>query len=201
MTNNQPNQRITDMDTVKYRNNAMIRLINHTDADELFGVVESNRKYLKQWLPWLDFNQSVKDTEQFISKALHDYANKLSLVCVIMDNDCICGVCGFNSFNYSIKAGYIGYWISESHQGNGIITKACQELEGIAFEKMNLNKVEIHAATENSKSRNVAIRLGYVHTGKLLDAEWLYNKYVDHEIYCKIKGNAQQGDAPETASP
>jgi len=179
----------------------MIRLINHTDADELFRIVDLNRNYLKTWLPWLDYNLSVKDTEQFITKSLHDYANKISMVCVILHDDDICGVCGFNSFNHSIKAGYIGYWLSERYQGKGIITKSCQELELIAFEKLKLNKVEIHAATDNHKSRNVAIRLGYIHTGKLFDAEWLYNKYVDHEIYCKKIKSAQQGDAPEPALP
>ena len=122
------------------------------------------------------------------------------MVCLIINDDKIAGVCGFNSINITIKAGYIGYWISENCQGKGLITKSCQQLENLAFQKMKLNKIEIHAATENTKSRNVAIRLGYTHTGRLFDAEWLYDKFVDHEIYYKKRKNAQQGDAPEPDS-
>ena len=178
----------------------MIRLIIHTDANDLFCLVDTNREYLKNWLPWLDYNTSVSDYESFITKSLQDYANRKSMVFVIIHEDKICGVCGFNSFNNTIKAGYIGYWIARQYQGKGLITKSCQELETIGFQKLNLNKIEIHAATDNYKSRNVAIRLGYIHTGKLLAAEWLYSKYVDHEIYCKINNSAQLGDAPKPAS-
>ena len=162
----------------------MIRMIQHTDADELFELVSSNREYLRKWLPWLDYNKSIDDTRSFIKTSLADYANNKSMVHVVVDKQ-IVGVCGYNSFNHSIKAGYVGYWIAESHHGNGLATSSCKELERIGFELLKLNKIEIHAATENIKSRKVAEKLNYAETGRILDAEWLYDHYVDHIIYCK----------------
>ena len=159
-------------------------MIQHTDADELFELVSSNREYLRHWLPWLDYNKSVDDTKSFIKNSLSEYANNKSMVHVIVDQQ-IVGVCGYNSFNPSIKAGYIGYWIAEKHQGKGLITSACKELENIGFGQLNLNKIEIHVAAENTKSRKVAENLKYTETGKIIDAEWLYDHYVDHIIYCK----------------
>ncbi|MCH2192501.1 MAG: GNAT family N-acetyltransferase, partial [Gammaproteobacteria bacterium] len=88
-----------------------------------------------------------------------------------------------------IKAGYIGYWLSKDKQGHGLLTSACNELEEIGFNLLCLNKIEIHVAKENHKSRAVAERLGYSEKGVILDAEWLYDRYVDHVIYCKKASN------------
>ncbi len=163
----------------------MIRLIQHTDADRIWELVNTNRVYLKKWLPWLDWNTSIKDTRKFITESLKSYADNNSMVCVIMDDDEIHGVCSFYSLDKSIKAGFIGYWIAETSQGKGLVTKACRELENIGFNRLGLNKIEIHAAKENTSSRKVAERLGYLETGTILDAEWLYDHYVNHVIYCK----------------
>ena len=100
----------------------------------------------------------------------------------------IVGLCAFNSFNPSIKAGYIGYWLAKDCQGYGYITEACKDLEYIGFNRLKLNKIEIHVAKDNQKSRAIALKLGYVETGVILDAEWLYDHYVDHIIYCKKNG-------------
>ena len=90
----------------------MIRRIQKNDAQEIFSLVDANRNFLREWLPWLDHNTSVKDTEKFISDSIEGYTKKKSLTCVIIEND-IVGICGFNSINHSIKAGYIGYWLSK----------------------------------------------------------------------------------------
>lgn len=161
-----------------------IRLLTLNDTDSIWSLVDQNRAYLKQWLPWLDYNTSIKDTEKFISDCITQFQEKKSYVNVI-ENGNICGICGFNSFNWSIKAGYIGYWVAEQFRGQGLATEACKQLELIGFNELGLNKIEIHAASKNQASRNVAIKLGYKHTGTLLDAENLYGNYVDHEIYVK----------------
>jgi len=163
-----------------------LRLIDHTDADALFQCVDANRHYLRQWLPWLDHNQSVADSRAFIQTCLREHAEHKSRVYVVLAaNGELSGVCGFNRFNASIKAGYIGYWLAEQAQGQGLISQGCLELERIGFEQLKLNKLEIHAAKGNLPSRAVAERLKYQATGTLLDAEWLYDHYVDHIVYCK----------------
>ena len=37
-------------------------------ADELFALVDTNRIYLRDWLPWLDFNTTADDTRKFIKR-------------------------------------------------------------------------------------------------------------------------------------
>lgn len=163
----------------------MIRLISHQDAQELFDLVDSNRAYLREWMPWLDANQRLSDTRSFIERSLHEYADSKSVAQVIIHEGRIAGVCDLHSIDWSISGARIGYWIARRHQGLGLVTGACRELESIAFEQLALNKVEIFVAPANTRSRAVAERLGYEMTGRIYDAEWLYDHYVDHVVYCR----------------
>ncbi|MDQ0343269.1 RimJ/RimL family protein N-acetyltransferase [Lederbergia wuyishanensis] len=95
----------------------------------------------------------------------------------------IVGVASFNSINWANKTAYIGYWLVEEYQGNGIMTKVARALTDYAFTELKLNKVEIRAAVENKKSRSIPERLGFVNEGCIRNAEWLYDHYVDHVIY------------------
>jgi ribosomal-protein-serine acetyltransferase len=164
----------------------MIRIIQHTDADEIFKLVSDNRVYLRKWLPWLDHNTSVMDTKKFIDSALAEFANNNSMVYVVIQGELICGIVGFNWINWANKSAGIGYWLAEQYGGTGIMTRACIELEAIGFQKMKLNKLEINVAEGNSKSNKLAQRLGYVNTGLIRDAEWLYDHYVNHLTYSKL---------------
>jgi hypothetical protein len=44
---------------------AFLRLLNEEDAGELHGLIEANRAYLADWLPWAS-GQTFEDTLDFI---------------------------------------------------------------------------------------------------------------------------------------
>ena len=41
-----------------------LQLVGEDDAGELFDVVDSNREYLREWLPWLDATNSFEDEKR-----------------------------------------------------------------------------------------------------------------------------------------
>jgi len=167
----------------KIDDNISLKLIELNDAERVFELTDNSRLYLKEWLPWLDFTKNVEDTKDFIQGCLKGYAENNSLNTVILFNGEIVGTAGFNSINWSNKTAYIGYWLGEEYQGNGIMTKVAKALTNYAFNHLHLNKVEIRAAVENKKSRSVPERLGFVNEGIIRQAEWLYDHYVDHAVY------------------
>ena len=77
----------------------------------------------------------------------------------------------------------ISLYVREEYQGKGLITKVAKALTDYAFNHLKLNKVEIRAAVENKKSRNIPERLGFVNEGSIRQAEWLYDHFVDHIVY------------------
>src|ERR1700719_1038629 len=74
------------------------------------------------------------------------FCENKSLNAVILFKGEIVGVAGYNNINWSNKTAYIGYWLGEAFQGNGIMTEVAKTLTDYAFNELNLNKVEIRAA-------------------------------------------------------
>ncbi len=57
----------------------------------------------------------------------------------------------------------------------------------MAFQEMDLNRMEIRCAAGNTRSIAVAKRLGMVYEGTLREAERLGDGYVDHVIHSILK--------------
>lgn len=160
-----------------------LKIIELRDAEKVFELTDNSREYLKEWLPWLDFTTTVEDTKAFIKTGLKNFPENKSLNTVILFKGDIVGLAGFNEINWSNKTAYIGYWLGEQYQGNGIMTRVAKALTEYALTELKLNKVEIRAAVENKKSRSIPERLGYVNEGCIRQAEWLYDHYVDSVVY------------------
>ena len=155
-------------------------------AQELYDLTEANREYLREWLPWLDAIQSSSDTKKFIESTTEESSTGGAPNFAVLYKGIICGVAGFHKINKQHKTGSIGYWLAQSHTGNGIMTTAVKELLKIGFGELNLNKIEIRCAEDNIKSRAIPERLGFTYEATLRQCEWLYSKYVNHAIYSML---------------
>ncbi len=160
-----------------------IELLHSKHSEELFTLTENNRDYLRKWLPWLDFNKTVQDTEKFIESAIIQYKDGLGPQYAVFFKDRICGVNGFHKMDKINKTGMLGYWLGESYIGKGIISLTTKKLLNIGFYDYKLNKIEIRCASENYKSRAIPERLGFKYEAMLRQCEFLYDKYVDHAAY------------------
>jgi ribosomal-protein-serine acetyltransferase len=165
----------------------MIRLQNLYDAEEIFRLVEKNRLRLREWFPWLDSTKTAADVRLLITKALLGHAAGNRFDNVIIADSRIVGLVVFDWINHSNKSAGVKYWIDIDAEGKGILTCAVAELIVIAFNSMGIHRIEIQAATDNAKSCAVAMRLGMRLEGTIRDAEWLYDHYVDHNIYAITK--------------
>ena len=156
------------------------------DADELFALTDENRRYLRQWLPWLDSIRSVEDTRTFVRAAHAQAARNDGVQLGLAVDGRIAGVVGHHQVDWRNRATSIGYWIGESYQGRGLTTAACRALITRAFEHARLNRIEIRCAAGNHRSRAIPIRLGLREEGRLREAEWLYDHFVDHVVYAAL---------------
>jgi ribosomal-protein-serine acetyltransferase len=168
-------------------NRHILRLICPDDAAELFALTDINREYLRQWLPWLDQTQSVDDTETFIELMLSQQAAQQSLTAVILYDGAIAGLVGHNKIDRLNHVGYIGYWLGAAYQGQGLMTVSCRALIEYSFSTLYLDRIVIACATNNHHSRAIPERLGFTHAGTTKNAEWLYDRFVDHEIYVLLQ--------------
>lgn len=163
--------------------NLTLRLLDAGDAANLFALVDANREHLREWLPWLDRNIEVKDTVSFIASIQDQFHSGLGYACGVFFNDELVGMCGYHPINTANRSVVIGYWLSESAQGFGVITRCTTFFIEHAFCELELDEVLIPVAVNNLKSRAVCDRLGLINKGTEREAEFLYDKYVDHISY------------------
>ncbi len=160
-----------------------LRLIVEWEAEELFHLIDTNRSYLRQWLPWVDAERSLEDSQAFIQRSLQEYLNNEGIQMGIYYQGRLVGVIGCHSVVWSNRKVEIGYWMGAQFQGKGLMTRACRTLIDYVFEKLLLNRVEIRCATGNTRSCAIPQRLGFKQEGISRESEWLYDHFVDLVIY------------------
>lgn len=156
-------------------------------AEELFALVAANRAYLRAWLPWVDDMRTADNSRDFIARMAREYAEGGNPTAVIRYRDRLAGVIGIHTINWNDRKTSIGYWLGEAFQGQGLMTRACRAMVEHALVTERLNRVEIHAATGNTRSRAIPERLGFTHEGCLRQAQWLYDHFVDLELYAMLR--------------
>jgi len=164
-----------------------LRSLDETEAEVLFSLVDSNRQHLGEWLPWVDTNNTVTDSLEFIRSS----AGRLA--CGVWHRGKMAGVIGFHEIDWVNRKASIGYWLAAAFQGRGIITGACRAVVEHAISTLGLNRLEILCAVENTRSRAIPERLGFIEEGVLQEALWLYDRYVDVAIYGLLASEWKKG--------
>lgn len=171
------------MFTLNINQNLTLALVQTSFAQQYFEIIQRDRDYLSEWMPWPMYAEDEEFFRAFIRRALHDYADGKSLTCAILLNQQVVGNISFNTINHDLKKVEIGYWLSAQHQGQGIVTQSVAKLIDIAFIELGMEKVQIAAATGNQRSRKICERLGFSLEGIITRAENLNGKVVDHAVY------------------
>ncbi len=163
-----------------------LRLFEEAEAAEIFALVDRNRVYLRQWLPWVDYETSPEDSLEFIRRSQQQYTNNEGFQLGIRSQDHLAGVIGYHTVDWPNRHVEIGYWLGAEFQGKGMMTRACRVLIDFAFEKLLFNRVAILCATGNARSRAIPERLGFTQEGTLRESEWLYDHFVDLVVYSML---------------
>lgn len=138
-------------------------------------------------MPWPDTVQKVNDTDDFLKLQLKRFGEGEALHLSIFYSGKIVGVLGFNTIDQVNGIGQAGYWLGETFTGKGIMSKSVRELIRLGFSNWPLQKIEIHCAVDNIKSRAIPESLGFENEGTLRRAVKVHDAYQDHIVYGLLK--------------
>jgi ribosomal-protein-serine acetyltransferase len=164
-----------------------LRQLTRNDAGEMFAFVEANRAWLRRWLPWLDRTHSAEDSRRFLDDVVQQAESNHNIHAGIILDGRIVGIVSYHRIDWQNRSTCLGYWLAEAYQGRGLVTASCRVLVDHAFAALNLHRLVIACAPGNTRSGAVARRLGFVHEGCQREAEWLYDHFVDHDIYVQLQ--------------
>lgn len=164
----------------------VLRVLNSADAAALFALVDGNREHLRRWLPWVDETTRQAVSQRFIEQLAAAFDNRQSLHYGIFSQDRLVGMVGFHAFDWSNKLTSLGYWLSATACGQGIMRKSVSACVGEAF-RLGMNRISIRCAVGNERSRRIPQVLGFKAEGVQREAELLNGRYVDLEVFSLLR--------------
>lgn len=156
------------------------------DTQPIFDAINGNRAFLRRWLPFIDATKSVQDTRAFV-KSIVDDAEWRQEVFTIRYNNEFAGLIGLKDIDYLNLKAEIGYWLIEIMTGKGIATKSVEKLVLFCFNKMQMNRICVKCAVNNTDSSNIPKRLGFTFEGLERASERYGTRYFDLEVYSILK--------------
>ncbi len=163
-------------------------------AEAAFQLVEANYEHLHAWMPWCNEQMSLETVKDFFNRALRSFAENGSEIAMsIVFQEQIIGGTGFHEINRTDKCAEIGYWLAEDFTGKGIMTKCTRAVIDYGIDELGLNRIVIKCVPENTKSRSIPERLGFVEEGTERDGGWLHTRFVNHVVYSMLARDWKTG--------
>jgi ribosomal-protein-serine acetyltransferase len=160
-----------------------LRTLTEPDAEELFALIDDNRAYLAQWMPFVGQTRGTADSLAFIRAARRQFEENRGMQLAILEDRQIIGIAGLHAVDWTRRSTSIGYWIAADRQGAGTVTSAVAALLDHAFGSWELTRVEVRAGVLNNRSRAIPERLGFREEGVLRSAERIGTRVIDHVVY------------------
>ena len=169
---------------IQIDNETVLKPLSKDNAQEIFNVLNAERSYMRVWLPFVDKTRQVENTQE----AIHHMVESIDKQYCIYHNDELVGLIGFKETDLENQKTEIGYWLSQSAQGRGIMVKSVVHLIEFAFGELKLNRVQIKVAIDNTRSRRIPEKLDFVLEGIERDGELLVdNAFTDIAVYSLLK--------------
>ena len=174
-----------------------IRLFELRDAETVFAVVERNRAYLREWLPWVDITTSAENIRTFIARVREQFESGRGPQAGIWIEGAFAGSVGCHPIDWPNRHCSIGYWIEERYQGKGIMTRCCTSLTDYLFLDLGLHRVTIQCGTGNLRSCAIPERLGFTREGLTREGEWVNDHWVDLVLWGMLEQEWRARPAPK----
>ena len=132
------------------------------------AVLESFNE-LSAWLPWADHKPTLEESETFVREAQTKWNSRTDLCLYIFDSSGkeLLGATGLHRMDWSVPRFEIGYWVRTSQANKGIATESVKAVALYAFKQLNAKRVQILCEENNTASRLVAEKAGFIHEATL----------------------------------
>ncbi len=168
---------------LQFRPDSALVLLEERHAAEIYQIVQRDREYLAEWLPWVDMTRSPGDVAVFIHRSLEQFARNEGFHAGIVHSGRICGFVGLKPVDWANRKTEIGYWLASDCQGKGLVTDACRALIDLLFGEWKLHRIEIRVAVGNERSAAIPARLGFTREGTLRHAQKLRDRWLDLRMF------------------
>ena len=165
-----------------------IKLLEPADAEVIFPMIDHDRGYLGEWLPWVERTRSAADVRQFITDIVTpQWLDNRGPQCGIWLEGAFAGTIGCHPIDWRNRTCSLGYWLASQYQGRGIVTSAVAAMLDYLFLDLDLHRVVIQCGTGNYRSCAVPQRLGFTREGIAREAEVVNGRWIDLVVWSILR--------------
>jgi len=161
-----------------------LHLLEHAEAQELEAL---KRSITDHGLEWLYTGQPG----QFIEDSLRRFANRQGFWAGLRLRNELVGVLGINNVNDWTRSAEVDYALGPGFRGKGLMTQAVRAMLDYGFGELHLNRIEIRADKENTKSCTIALRLGFRKEGTLRENIFYGDRLGDQVVHSLLASEWQ----------
>lgn len=176
------------MKIIRVNKDLILKELELSDAEYIFKTIDSQREYLGEWLPFVEFTKSVKDSLDYVNSVVTMPEECKEWQFAVFFGDDFAGLAGFKGTDRLNRKSEIGYWLKEDFQHRGIMTESVRALIKFGFSELGLNRIQIKCAPDNVKSNKIPQRLGFHLEGIERDSEFVrVGVFRDANVWSLIK--------------
>ncbi|MFT7681402.1 MAG: ribosomal-protein-alanine N-acetyltransferase [Moritella dasanensis] len=169
----------------------IIRVATASDAEMLREYYVSNQAHLAPWEPIRSEAYYTLRWWRLRINQIHsefDEASAVSFIAMTPDKSAIVAVANFSNIIQGVfKSCYLGYSISKTYEGQGLMIEFLQSCLAFMFENVGLNRVMANYIPVNERSGALLQRLGFEREGYARKYLRIAGSWQDHVLTALLK--------------
>ncbi|WP_331748508.1 GNAT family N-acetyltransferase (plasmid) [Streptomyces sp. NBC_00984] len=176
------------MFTLPLGDTAQLRPLEPWHAQEFLAHIDRARPYVDPWIPWATFSTDLASATAVLRRYADKQAEDTARIYGIWLDGTLVGGVMFTRFDSASGVCEIGCWLEAAGEGRGLVTRACRALIDWAFAERGMHRVEWWVAAGNTRSIEIARRLGMTHDGVLRQRSAYRGVRRDSEVWSVLSG-------------
>ena len=161
-----------------------LRKWGKSDLESL--VEHANNFNIAKWLTnKFPFPYTTEDGKNYLNMIEND--NPTKVFAIEVEGKAVGSIGIFPQSDIHEKSAEVGYWLSERYWGNGIMSKAIQQIAQYGFDTFDIVRIFARPFSTNTGSQKVLEKAGFKLEAKLKQALYKNGEYMDELIYVKFK--------------
>ncbi len=171
----------------------ILRTAEPTDGKLISDYFIANRDFLREWEPKREdaFFSEAGWTQRLIKlNELHRMGLGYYLIILDSDSGEMLGTISFSNISrFPFHACNVGYSLSQTAQGRGVMTRALRMAVEYMFDIQNLHRIMAGYMPRNKRSESVLKRLEFTQEGLAKDYLLINGKWEDHVLTSLTNAN------------
>ena len=162
------NLRLEEYFPLEVNETVLLRPFTSEDCPEFYSMVVENREHLGVWLPWASKVYKLDDAKEYLMRGINATSSGEAVQLGIIEKEKITrkliGLISIRKIGVREPEGFyygeIGYFLSASEQGRGIMTQSVRQLMAYGT-AIGIKQFVMNITEGNNRSIAIAERLNY----------------------------------------